>query len=176
MSEAASQAISKAPESTAEAFEQICQTHLPMFRRVATRYLRFADEAEEAVQEGFLRAWRYRDRFRGDCALASWVGTIIIRQCQDRIRRKRCRISSLEVPLEGPDPAAPDATLETLLRSEQRRLVIELTPQLTHGQRDFICRVLAGEHLDMTLSRNKMARHHAVQRLQGILRSTYAVA
>lgn len=162
---------------TAEAFERLNKTHLTMFRRVATRYLRFTDEAEDAVQDGLLLAWRFRKSFRGDATLASWVGTIIIRQCQGRIRRHKCRFLSPEVPFElGLDPVAADDTLEVILLRQRRGLVLRLAPQLPASQREFIYRVLSGKQPDMTVSRNKMAKHHAVRRLQDILKLPRAAA
>jgi RNA polymerase sigma-70 factor (ECF subfamily) len=77
---------------------------------VAARYLGDEAEAEEVVQEAFLRAWRSAARYdpaRG--APATWLYRIAVNLCIDRRRRRGLRrFVGLE---EAPEPAdpAPDA-------------------------------------------------------------------
>jgi RNA polymerase sigma-70 factor (TIGR02960 family) len=74
------------------------------------RMLGSFEEAEDAVQETFLRAWRARDDFDGSAALRAWLYRIATNVCLDAIRRsnRRPRGRSLEsigeVPWIGPYP------------------------------------------------------------------------
>jgi len=71
-------------------------------------------EAEDAVQETMLRAWRGHDRFEGRAALKSWLYRIATNVCLDMIdsRRRRARpmdLSEVGSP-EGPLPTLPQDT------------------------------------------------------------------
>jgi RNA polymerase sigma-70 factor (TIGR02960 family) len=83
------------------------------------RMLGSFDDAEDLVQETFLRAWRSRDRASGP-ALRPWLYRIATNACLDALRRKARRVPSLtsfaEVPWLQPYPdrlldevASPDA-------------------------------------------------------------------
>jgi RNA polymerase sigma-70 factor (ECF subfamily) len=74
------------------------------------RMLGSFDEAEDAVQETYLRAWRARDSFDGSAALRAWLYRIATNVCLDAIRRANRRpqgrsLGSIgEVPWIGPYP------------------------------------------------------------------------
>jgi RNA polymerase sigma-70 factor (ECF subfamily) len=74
------------------------------------RMLGSFEEAEDAVQETFLRAWRGRDAFDGSAALRAWLYRIATNVCLDAIRRSNRRpqgrsLESIgEVPWIGPYP------------------------------------------------------------------------
>jgi RNA polymerase sigma-70 factor (ECF subfamily) len=67
-------------------------------------------EAEDAVQETMLRAWRNIDRFEGRSALKSWLYRIATNVCMDMLngRQRRAR------PMELTEVGTPDSTLHTL--------------------------------------------------------------
>lgn len=170
MGAAAPARASGGPGIEAAALNRLHQSHYAIYRRLAFGYLASADDAEEAVQEGFLRAWKFRLHFRGECALSTWLATIIRRECQDRLRRAKVRKAASHVPLDEHDaPAIGDSILETIERGEQRALIVRLLMRLSPAERDHVVRTLAGEPLDMQLGANKSARHRAVLRLSRIL-------
>jgi RNA polymerase sigma-70 factor (ECF subfamily) len=74
------------------------------------RFLGSIAEAEEAAQETALRAWRARDRFRGESSLRTWLHRIAARVCLDLIRSRRGRLLPPAVAPASTDPArAPEA-------------------------------------------------------------------
>jgi RNA polymerase sigma-70 factor (ECF subfamily) len=91
--------------------------------RLATLIIRRSDDAEDAAQEVFIRAFRGLKSFRGDASLGTWLYRITVRVCGERASRLR-RHPELTLPAEdsarwsGPGPGGPTAqrmTVEALL-------------------------------------------------------------
>lgn len=154
-------------------FSAAVESHGRYYRRLAETLLG-PDEAEDAVQDGLLRAWKFRQSFRSECKLSTWIGYIIRMQCLDRIRRANPTTDCL--PLEDWAPlAVEERTVERIYRAEQRRLVLRLLPRIQAAPRRFVLRVLAGEHMPMTNNPvNKAARHRAVVTLKTMLATRQA--
>ncbi|TWD79467.1 RNA polymerase sigma-70 factor (ECF subfamily) [Kribbella amoyensis] len=68
------------------------------------RMLGSFDEAEDLVQETFLRAWRARDAFEGRSSVRTWLYRIATNACLDARRPRRI----LPFDLEPPSPSIPD--------------------------------------------------------------------
>jgi len=72
-----------------EAFEEIVRLHGPGMLRYARRVLSDVGDAEEAVQDAFVAAWRSLDRYRGDSALRTWLFGLTSHKAVDLSRRRR---------------------------------------------------------------------------------------
>src|SRR5260370_13120819 len=85
------------------------------------RMLASFDEAEDAVQETFLRAWRSRERFDGSALFRAWLYRIATNVCLDMVRRSARRLPALhsfaEVPWLQP---YPDRLLDEVAPSEEQ--------------------------------------------------------
>jgi RNA polymerase sigma-70 factor (ECF subfamily) len=76
-------------------------------------------EAEEVVQDGFLKAWRNIGGFRSDSSIGSWLYRITVNLCRDRARKQR----DLNQPGEiGVLPSMPDTFARQRLKSALTRL------------------------------------------------------
>ena len=86
------------------------------------------DEAEDAVQETFLRAWRARDTFDGSSLVRAWLYRIATNVCLDAIRRSARRLTSMrsfaEVPWLTP---YPDVLLDQVAPSEDEPEAVVVT-------------------------------------------------
>ena len=102
---------------------------------LARRILRDDALAEDAVQEGFLAAWRNADRFMPERAKAStWLLTLVHRRAVDLVRREdRRRAEPLAETVE--QPASESAEEDAWLRFERERVQAALR-QLPDQQRE----------------------------------------
>src|SRR3989442_9826808 len=84
------------------------------------RMLASFDDAEDAVQETFLRAWRSRDSFDGSSLVRAWLYRIATNVCLDTLRRSARRLPAMhsfaEVPWLQP---YPDRLLDEIAPSDE---------------------------------------------------------
>jgi RNA polymerase sigma factor (sigma-70 family) len=83
------------------AFRSVSDRHLPRVLGLATRMLSDRTEAEDVVQECFVRVWRQAGRWEPKATVATWLHRIAYNLCIDRIRARRPT-----VPIEPLDPAS----------------------------------------------------------------------
>src|SRR5947207_4712554 len=107
------------PESSSTVVPQRLERDLEQHRAELTGYcyrmLGSPFEAEDAVQDTFLRAWRAYDRFEGRSALRSWLYRIATNVCLDMLngRAKRARpvdMGPSSAPIESNLNELPEAT------------------------------------------------------------------
>ena len=109
--------MQKAPLTSAPgaAFEQQFEQYRVELTAYCYRMLASPFEAEDAVQETFIRAWRGIDRFEGRAALRSWLYRIATNVCLDMLggRERRARPMDLgpaREPVESNLNALPEVT------------------------------------------------------------------
>lgn len=113
----------------AAAFRLITDRHLHAVHRLAARLLGDSNEAEEVVQDTFLKLWTHASRWQpanGDSQVLPWLRSLAMNSCIDRLRRRRFR-SDEEVPERADEtPSAVEqidqCRLGTLVSSALRSL------------------------------------------------------
>jgi RNA polymerase sigma-70 factor, ECF subfamily len=70
-------------------FAELTERHRDMCMKRALLILRNVDDAEDAVQSAFRKAFQHRDQFHGNGALAAWLGRIVENECLMRLRKQR---------------------------------------------------------------------------------------
>lgn len=83
------------------AFSELARRHTDRLSAVARRVLSDREEAADAVQEALLAAHRAAPRFRGDCAVGSWLHLIAMNASRSRLRYLRRR-PTVALPVAGP--------------------------------------------------------------------------
>jgi RNA polymerase sigma-70 factor (ECF subfamily) len=121
------------------AFERLMRRYNSRLFRVARAILKDDAEAEDAVQDAYLEAYRHIGEFRGQSQVATWLTRIAINQALMRLRRhKRDRVV-VPFPTEGGGTVAAevvdhkaespaDATLRAEIRTVVESRIDELPP------------------------------------------------
>jgi RNA polymerase sigma factor (sigma-70 family) len=73
------------------AFELLMRRHNRRLYRLARATLRDEAEAQDAMQEAYLCAYRTIAQFRGDAALSTWLSRLVLNECLGRLRRSARR-------------------------------------------------------------------------------------
>ena len=105
------------------AFEDLYRVHGARMKSVAANLLGDPAEAEDAVQEAFVRIFRSAGAFEGRSRFSTWIYRVVVNGCYDLLRRRRPTVSldgdgrdAAGEPAASPDPALRRA-LEQGLRS-----------------------------------------------------------
>ena len=91
------------------AFETMMRAHNRMLYRVARSILKDDAEAEDAVQEAYIAAYRNIAGFRGGAKLSTWLARIVINESYARLRKQKR--ASVVVPLESAAQGAEEGIM-----------------------------------------------------------------
>lgn len=114
-------------------WDDLFRQQIPDALRLAIRLTGNTHDAEDVVQESFLRAARGKDSFRGECSLRTWISRIVVNVFRTWItKRPRCE-SLME------DPAENTQTHEHRTeQTERAELVARHVSRLPERQREVI--------------------------------------
>ncbi|HJT13535.1 MAG TPA: sigma-70 family RNA polymerase sigma factor [Dongiaceae bacterium] len=114
------------------AFDRLSRRHLDRAYGVALRMTGSRADAEDVVQDVFLRLWQRPEAWRpGQAQFSTWLYRVVVNRCLDLKRRpKGTDLDSVE------EPQAPDANAEaSLLDAERSRALDGAVKQLPERQR-----------------------------------------
>ncbi|CAN5852572.1 RNA polymerase sigma factor [soil metagenome] len=120
--------VGRARDGDVGAFNTLVDRHAASVYRVALRLLGDPDDASDATQDVFLRAWRALGGFREDSLFATWIYRMTTNRCLNQLRRQRPTTSLPEVMI------TTDAGPERIAESRQQladlgRAMARLTPE-----------------------------------------------
>ena len=148
-------------------YAELIERHREELRAHCRRILRSPHDAEDALQEALLRAWRALPQFEGRGSLRSWLYRIATNASIDQMRRTPDHV----VTPEPADHAEPD---DQFGRRESMDRVVGAVGTLTRGQQEvFVLRDVLGlsaretaDVLDVTVG----SVTSSLQRARGTLR------
>jgi RNA polymerase sigma-70 factor (ECF subfamily) len=108
------------------AYEQLYNNHGARMKSIALNLLGNIPDAEDAVQETFLKIYRNVDRFKGKSAFTTWIYRVLVNSCYDLLRSRRRRRP--EVPGDVSEPRARESSLSSA-SDHPLRLTLEQTLQ-----------------------------------------------
>jgi len=105
----------RAATPTSDELELELERHRAELTAYAYRMLGSGFEAEDAVQEALLRAWKSFDRFEGRSSLRSWLFSIVTNVCLDMLGGKERRARPMDLaPARSADVPLPDPLPENV--------------------------------------------------------------
>ena len=172
--------LARARQGDEDAFRVLVDLHARAAFRLAFRLMRDERDAEDVVQEGFIRAHRRLPSFEARANFGTWLHRIIVNCALDALRSRdgrggQRREASVEVPdtlaFDGPSPERLARSAEIARRVEES--MAALTPQervaftLRHQEGRSIEAI--GEALGIQQSAAKHAVFRAVKKLRAAL-------
>jgi RNA polymerase sigma-70 factor (ECF subfamily) len=176
-----------------DACEALVRGQTARLLAVARRYLRSEEDARDAVQEGFVAAFRSIGRFQGGSSLSTWLHRIVINACLMKLRSSRRRPeTSIEELLPRFDESGhrvvePEEWRESaearIDRGQTQRLVREAISRLPEHYRtvlllrdiEELSTAEAAAVLGLTENAVKIRLHRARQALRAVLGSALKV-
>lgn len=130
-------------EGNQHAFAKMIEQHTPRLLATARRFLRSEDDAQDALQEAFLSAYKGLASFHGQSQLGTWLHRIVVNACLMKLRKQARR---LMLPLDDllPDKVdvaslvTDDVDADPLERDEQHELIHRYLRELPDSYREII--------------------------------------
>jgi len=126
------QLVQLAAAGNTQAFEFIMRRHNRLLFRTARSVLKNETEAEDVLQDAYVKAWRALNNFRDDAKLSTWLVRIVVNEALSRRRRKAATVIPLDArstsltndetldqhELDHPESQAMSTQMRQLLESQ----------------------------------------------------------
>ena len=106
-------------------------THSPRLMGVCLRYASDRDEAQDMLQDGFIKIFQKLDTYTGEGAFGGWIHKLIVNTCLDHIRRTKKLGFAVEIDKED----ASWSEAEDALSQMRTKELLELIQKLPEGYR-----------------------------------------
>jgi RNA polymerase sigma factor (sigma-70 family) len=136
--------VARARTGDLDAYERLVARHTAPAHRTAV-LLGAGDDADDVVQEAFVKAFGRLRQYRGDSSFRGWLCTIVANETRNlhRSRRRRDGLTIRFALREDPRVAGPDAPVESVLAAERRGVLLDALRDLDGRHRDVVvCRFL----------------------------------
>lgn len=117
-----------------ETFARLALGQQRQMYRIALSYTASSADAEDAMQEALLRAWKRRDTLRDVSVFGTWLNRILINECKTILRGRRRQSVADQLPAIAVPPPDEDAmALRTALFALPEKYRIPLVLHLLEG-------------------------------------------
>jgi RNA polymerase sigma-70 factor (ECF subfamily) len=158
------------------AFTELFKAYQARVYRLAITVLRDEHEAEDVVQDVFVRIFERIKDYRGESAFSTWLTAIVVNHCRDRLRRRKLRRAFSLDRLRG--HASEDDLNELVQQRQQRQSLWALVnrledkyrlPVILHYHEGLACDEVA-QALNLRISTVYSRLNFARVRLRAMLR------
>jgi RNA polymerase sigma-70 factor (ECF subfamily) len=83
-------------QNQSKAQMQLYDLYCEAMYRIAQRYIRDDVEAEDVMQDAFIKVFKNIKHFKGEVTIGAWIKRIVINQCIDYLKKKKIELISLD--------------------------------------------------------------------------------
>jgi RNA polymerase sigma factor (sigma-70 family) len=131
--------MSRARDGDVAAYEELVRRYTEIAFRTAYLVCGDADEASDAAQEGFVRAWGALGRFRSGADPRPWLLRIVANAARNRRRSGGRRANlALRIAQDRPSERAAPSPEVAVLAAERRETLLRAIDSLPDGDRELI--------------------------------------
>ena len=152
-------------------FTEIVEQYSDLAYSVAFRMLRNADDAEDAVQEAYISAFKALPNFKGQSKLSTWLYRIVVNACSMKIRKDKSRAKYISENLfddaliydwkNDPEEAAVNSELRSTLEQGLEVLSPDLRAAVVLRDIQGLSTEESAEALDISIASLKSRLHRA---------------
>jgi RNA polymerase sigma-70 factor (ECF subfamily) len=169
--------VLRAQDGNLDAYAELIARHRSGLQRYALHLLGNREDAEEALQDSLLRAYRSIRRCEHPERFRSWLARILVNRCRTRLSRNGSVVRDSERDSALDNAAAPPATEQAAWGEEIQRALRVLAPDqreafLLHHVEEFSYDEMA-ELTGASVPALKMRVSRACERLRAELREVY---
>lgn len=88
--------VSGCKENNSKAQMKLYDMYCDAMFNVANRFMKNKPEAEDMMQEAFIKVFKNIQKFKGEVSIGAWIKRIVINQCIDHLKRNKVELVSIE--------------------------------------------------------------------------------
>jgi RNA polymerase sigma-70 factor (ECF subfamily) len=108
--------------------EELYNRFAPKMYAVCLRYANNADDAQDLLQEGFIKVYKNLHRFRAEGSFEGWIRRVFVNSSIEHFRKKAIQLSSVSDKEENTIENSDISALDTMAEKDIIRLIQELSP------------------------------------------------
>ena len=113
--------VAAAKDGDREAFSELVRRYERRIFRLAQNITRSPEDAEDVMQDAFLKAYEHLDSFNGDSRFYTWLVRITVNQALMKLRKRRANHFSLDQPVAAGEDDPIPRDIEDWSPSPERR-------------------------------------------------------
>jgi len=108
--------------------EELYNRFAPKMYAVCLRYANNSDDAQDLLQEGFIKVYKNIHRFRAEGSFEGWIRRVFINSSIEHLRKKSAKLMTVREKEEGTIEDTDITALDTMAEKDIIKLIQELSP------------------------------------------------
>ena len=108
--------------------EELYNRFAPKMYAVCLRYANNSDDAQDLLQEGFIKVYKNIQRFRAEGSFEGWIRRVFINSSIEHLRKKSAKLMTVTEKEEGTIEDSDISALDTMAEKDIIKLIQDLSP------------------------------------------------